>query len=203
MQTGLQSFTIGNKTISIFVPDSIAIEEAYKKEHAPYWAQVWHAAIGLCIFLQQHPEYINKRTVLELGAGLGLPGIVAAATAKNICISDKSAEVIAIVQQSVLHHHLNNVSCKVLDWNDIDLVAIPDVVLLSDINYEPDAFAALLKMIDHFLYRNCTIILSTPQRLMGKVFIESLLVYTITQATIPVLLRGRQEDISVFVLVKK
>ncbi|MEO5947036.1 MAG: methyltransferase [Chitinophagaceae bacterium] len=203
MQTELQSFTIGNQSIGIFVPDSMAIQEAYKKQHTPYWAQVWHAAIGLCIFLQQHPEYIKNRTVLELGAGLGLPGIVAAATAKDICISDKSPEVIAIVQQSVLHHQLNNVSCKVIDWNDIDAVPVSEVVLLSDINYEPDAFAALTKMIVHFLDNNCTIILCTPQRLMGKAFVESLLAYCITNATIPVQLRGKQENISVFVLVKK
>ena len=115
MQTRLQSFTIGKKAISIFVPDSFAIQKEYKHQHTPYWGQVWHAAIGLCIFLQEHPEYIKNKTVLELGAGLGLPGIAAAANAKDVCISDKSAEAMAIVEKSVLYHLLNNVSCKVID----------------------------------------------------------------------------------------
>lgn len=203
MQSGLQSFTIGNESLSIFVPDSVAIHEAYKKQHTPYWAQVWHAAVGLCVFLQQHPEYVRHRTVLELGAGLGLPGIVVASIAKHVCISDKSEEAIAIAEQSVAHHQLSNVICKVFDWNDIKDIPIPEVVLLSDINYEPDAFAAVLKMINLFLANNCIIILSTPQRLMAKVFIEEVLVNCITQATIPVQLREKQEDISVFVLAKK
>ena len=203
MQTRLQSFTICKKAISIFVPDSFAIQKEYKHQHTPYWGQVWHAAIGLCIFLQEHPEYIKNKTVLELGAGLGLPGIAAAANAKDVCISDKSAEAIAIVEKSVLHHQLNNVSCKVIDWDIIENITIPEVVLLSDINYEPDAFAPLLIMINHLLENSCTIILSTPQRLMAKNFIEQVLVKCINQATIPVLLREKQEDISVFVLVKK
>ena len=203
MQTTLQSFTFGHQSLNIFVPDTVLIQKEYHHQHVPYWAQVWHAAVGLCIFLQEHPEYIKNKTVLELGAGLGLPGIVAAATAKQVCISDKSAEAMAIVEKSVLHHQLNNVSCKVIEWDIIENITIPEVVLLSDINYEPDAFAALLMMISHLLENSCTIILSTPQRLMAKNFIEQVLVKCINQATIPVLLREKQEDISVFVLVKK
>ena len=203
MQTTLQSFTFGHQSLNIFVPDTVLIQKEYHHQHVPYWAQVWHAAVGLCIFLQEHPEYIKNKTVLELGAGLGLPGIVAAATAKQVCISDKSAEAMAIVEKSVLHHQLNNVSCKVIEWDIIENITIPEVVLLSDINYEPDAFAALLMMISHLLENSCTIILSTPQRLMAKTFIEQVLVNCINQATIPVLLRKKQKDISVFVLVKK
>lgn len=202
MQTVLQSFAIGDKSIRIYVPEAAAIQAAYKQQQVPYWAQVWHAAIGLCSFLQQHPEYIRNKIVLELGAGLGLPGIAAATTAKQVCISDKSATAIVIVEQSVVHHQLNNVSCKVIDWNSIEGISIPDIVLLSDINYEPDAFAMLLKLIDYFLDNNCIIILSTPQRLMAKPFIEQLLIHCIQQTTITVQLRGKQEDISVFVLSK-
>lgn len=203
MQTELQSFTIGKQTVSICIPDGAAIQNAYRQQHAPYWAQVWHAAIGLCLFLEQYPEYIENKKVLELGAGLGLPGIAAAAKAKNVCISDISPEAITIVQQSILHCQLKNVTCQIIAWDNIDAVSIPEVVLLSDINYEPDAFASLLKMIEYLLNNNCTVILSTPQRLMAKPFIEQLLINCIMQATIPVLLREKQEDISVFVLVKK
>ena len=203
MQIALESFTIGDKAISIFVPDSVAIQKKFHHQHAPYWTQVWHAAVGLCIFLQQHPDYIKNKTVLELGAGLGLPGIVAATIAKHVSITDKSKAAVTIVQQSVLLQQLKNVSCKVVDWNDSKGRLIPEVVLLSDINYEPDAFAPLLSMINYFLENNCTIILSTPQRLMAKAFIEQVLVNCANQATISVLLREKKEDISVFVLVKK
>ena len=154
MQTSLQTFTFGNQSINIFVPDIVAIQKEYHHQYVPYWAQVWHAAVGLCVFLQQHPEYVRHRTVLELGAGLGLPGIVVASIAKHVCISDKSEEAIAIAEQSVAHHQLSNVICKVFDWNDIKDIPIPEVVLLSDINYEPDAFAAVLKMINLFLANN-------------------------------------------------
>ena len=54
-----------------------------------------------------------------------------------------------------------------------------DVLLLSDINYEPQAFETLFNVIISFLEKGTTILLSTPQRLMAKPFIDRILPYSI------------------------
>ena len=200
----LQSFLIRNKSIGIFVPDPDELVEEFKtQKRAPtafYWAKVWPAAIGLCTFLQDNLHYIKNKNILELAAGPGLPGIFSAAHASSVCISDVEPKAVALVQQSVALHQLTNVCCQVIDWNDLTGVTIPETVLLSDINYEPTQFKKLFTIIDYLLINHCTIILSTPQRLMAKDFINQLLMHCKDQATVDVEMDGKQTAISVFVL---
>lgn len=200
----IQTIIFNNHRIEIFIPDSTLVKDDYKKGFAdftfPYWAKLWPSAIGLCQFLQNNLQYIKNKKVLELAAGLGLPGIFCATHASQVCISDIEPQAVALVQQSVLHNKLSNVTCQVIDWNNLKEVAIPNTLLLSDINYEPAQFEKLLSVIRYFLSNHCTLILSTPQRLMAKDFINQLLPYCKKQATTTADLDGQQTDISIFVL---
>lgn len=49
----------------------------------------WNAAIAFASYLDSHDELINDKFVLELGAGGGLPGIVAAQN-DAMKVSDRS-----------------------------------------------------------------------------------------------------------------
>ena len=202
----LQQFLINTQAIEIFVPDPIVITEAYKNKQAGsaslYWAKVWPAAVGLCIYLQDNLHYIKDKNVLELAAGPGLPGIFLAPYAQQVCISDIEPQAVTLAQQSVVHYQLKNVSCRVVDWNDLQDIPIPEVVLLSDVNYEPAQFEQLLLVIHYLLDKQCTIILSTPQRLMAKEFINQLLIVCKEQTAIEVKLEEKKTNISVFVLGK-
>ena len=163
-------------------------------------AKVWPAAVGLCIFLQNNLHYIKNKKVLELAAGPGLPGIFCAAYACQVCISDIKPQAVALARLSATQHQLENISCRVIDWNDLQDVPLPEVLLLSDINYEPSQFEQLLSVIHYFLDNQCTIILSTPQRLMAKDFINQLLLFCEEQTETEVELEGQKTNISVFVL---
>jgi predicted nicotinamide N-methyase len=194
----LQRFNIHNQPFEIFVPVSSSIRTA--SVLSPSWAKMWPSAIGLCQFLQNNLHYIQNKKVLELAAGLGLPGIFCAAHSSQVCISDIEPQAVELARQSALHNKLANVTCQVIDWNNLEGVAIPDVLLLSDINYEPAQFEKLLSVIRYFLSNHCIIILSTPQRLMAKDFINQLLPYCKEHATTTADLDGQQTDISIFVL---
>jgi predicted nicotinamide N-methyase len=202
----LQHFLIGNQRIEIFTPDGSRVKEDYKNGQSnsisPYWARVWPAAIGLCHFLQENLHYIQNKRVLELAAGLGLPGIFCAAYTHKVCISDIEPQAVELARQSALHNKLVNVDCRVINWNDVPEVAVPDVLLLSDINYEPAQFEKLLSVISYFLANQCTIILSTPQRLMAKDFITRLLLYCKEHTATEIELENQKADISIFVLKK-
>lgn len=198
-----KAFAIGDRCLEICMPPPDFVQQAYEhNKNAAYWAQVWPAAIGLCMFLLRHQQYIKDQQVLELAAGLGLPGLYAASFAKQVTISDKEALASDYVERSAELLQLNNVTAKTLDWKDAITQPLPDVVLLSDVNYEPDVFAGLKKMIDHFLQHDITVIISTPQRLVAKSFINTLLPYTTLQWTSTVSLNNREIDVSVFVLTK-
>jgi predicted nicotinamide N-methyase len=177
----LQKIELKNTTVALFVPDDIINVSAL---HSPYWAKVWPAAIGLCYFLENNLGYVQNKKVLELAAGLGLPSIYAASFAQQVIASDIEPNAIPFIRESALHNKLLNLDVAIIDWNQAKNIEMPDVVLLSDVNYNPSSFIALLATIHRFLNVGCTIILSTPQRLMAKEFVTKLLPFCIQQEEI-------------------
>lgn len=197
----LHPFSISNTRLEIFIPDAEAVQKIYSNnKHAAYWAQVWPASIGLCHFLYKHPHYIEERNVVELAAGLGLPGLYAATMAKQVTITDREEQAVACIQQSIMHLQLKNAQATKMDWKNAVKTALPDVLLLSDVNYEPEVFEELMRVLEHFLHNKVTIIISTPQRLVAKPFINMLLPYCTQQWNGQVVLNERETGVSVFVL---
>jgi predicted nicotinamide N-methyase len=201
----LQTFYFGNKTVQLYVPNPLQVQQNFTQQLkvnpatiSPYWSQVWPSAISLCEFLERHPEFIQHKKVLELAAGLGLPSLLAAAYAKEVHCSDYIQEAVDIAQQSISYNKLTNIHCSLLDWNHLPENLTADVLLLSDINYEQAAFEILFNVLQRFLNNGSTIILSTPQRIMAKPFIERLLPWCIHQEEIVV-----QENVLTAVLVLK
>ncbi|MCU0321991.1 MAG: methyltransferase [Chitinophagaceae bacterium] len=185
-ETTVQQFSFNHSSVSLVIPNTNSIQQWYSTQQQtnkdfpfPYWAKVWPSAIALADFLQSNKQLIDQKKVLELAAGLGLPSLMAAKFATTIVCSDYIQEPLSLVEQSIVLNKLNNVECRILDWNDLPEGLSADVLLLSDINYEPSAFNQLLKVIEFFLQNNSTIILATPQRIMAKPFIEAVLPFCI------------------------
>lgn len=203
----LHPVTIGKTSVSIFVPDPISIRDQYQTQKEvspqldfPYWSQLWPASIGLATFLEERPYYITNKRLLEIGAGLGLPSLIAARYAKKICASDYLPEVLECLQASATHNKLENFTSQLIDWNKLEEIPKADVLLISDINYDPKEFPAILALIEKFLDQQTTVILSTPQRLMARSFLNSLEVFCIEKEVIQVESLGENIPISVWVL---
>ena len=201
-QASLHTIEVDGHSIQLYVPDEHQMQEAYKRNKIsfPYWSKVWPSALALSKFLLQHPSYVKEKNVVELGAGLGLPSIVAARYAKEILCTDHSPEAVAFAGLSASHNQAHNFRTAVLDWNEMDVQFDADTILLSDVNYDPAAFENLLLQLRRFLNQGKTILLSTPQRLMAKEFLAALLPYCRDSETIPIMEKGTTTDISVFVL---
>lgn len=178
----LHHFERPGYTIDLFIPNAQEVQDSYfqrKQVQAeipfPHWTKLWPAALAMGDFIHQHPELVHDKNVLELAAGLGLPSFVAARYAKAVCCSDYQEEAVAAMAASAQHLQLANVTCRLLDWNDLPDDLKADVLLLSDINYDPDQFDRLYQVLGRFLQQGTVILLTTPQRLMAKPFIEKLL----------------------------
>lgn len=202
IQSHLQVFQTGRHQLSVYVPDVATVRDLYKQNTIdfPYWSQIWPAALGLCQFLEQNTGYIENKTVLELAAGLGLPSFLAAEYSRSVHCSDYFPEAVALQQRSIEHNQFGNMSCSVLDWNNIPATIKADVLLLSDVNYDPWIFDKVYETIDRFLNEGSLIILSTPQRLMAKSFIERLLPFCIRQEELMINKDGKAVAITVMVL---
>ena len=169
-------------TIDLFVPNAQEVQNMYFQQKQvqaqvpfPHWTKLWPAALAMSDFIFAHPELVKNKKVLELAAGLGLPSFIAARYANEVCCSDYLDEAVAAMRKTVQYLQLNNVTCELLDWNHLPAELTTEVLLLSDINYDPEQFDQLYLVLQRFIQQGSLIILTTPQRLMAKPFIEKLL----------------------------
>ncbi len=206
----LQAFQFDHFQLELYVPQPGEVRRVYQQQKAadaatpfPYWTQVWPAALALAEFLWQHPQYVQGKQVLELAAGLGLPSLVAAQYAKKVCCTDYLPEAVAVMQQSVVYNQLTHVHCQVLNWHHLPPQLQTEVLLLSDINYDPQEFEVLYGVLTRFLAQGTTLLLSTPQRLMAKPFIERLLPWCVHQQPATVLHQEQNVAVTLLVLQAK
>lgn len=176
-------FRLKDLEIPLWIPDLNAVQLSYqqKKSEAafPYWAKLWPAACVLTAFIQEHSELVKNKRVLELAAGLGLPSLLASRFASSVLCSDYDATAVQFIQMNLALNNITNMKAAQIDWTEMPSTFDYDVLLMSDINYDPTNFDGLQKLFHEILEKGVTILLSTPQRLVGKAFIAELLAWCI------------------------
>lgn len=201
----LQDVQLSNGCIRLFVPDVAVVKEAHQKGEIsfPYWSQVWPAAKALAQFILDNLKYTEGKRVIELGAGLGLPSLVAARNASTVLCTDSEPEAVAVAKASADYAKLKNFNVEVSNWEKQSVPLNTDVLLLSDVSYDPAAFSFLIKTIEAFIQKRTIVLLSTPQRLVAKDFVASLMQYCIDQKEIAIAHGDNEVPITVLVLQKK
>lgn len=199
----LQEFSWNALRLRLCLPHPEEVMYAYRRQKLadpttpfPYWTQVWPAALALCRFLIDHPQLTNDKRVVELAAGLGLPSLVAAQYAQCVVCSDYLHDAVEYQQASIRENGLSNVHARLLDWHSLPHPFSTDVVLLSDVNYVAADFAVLEAAIERFVKDGIDVIISTPQRLLAKPFIEKILPWSIQQDEVVI----ESKPISIYVL---
>lgn len=112
-----------------------------RDQRMPYWAELWASSIYLCTRLLRHPELAAGKRVLELGAGLGLPGVAAAkACAQKIVISDIAPQAIAASRVTARENGFENdsrVCFEILDiYEPPTELGLFDLVMAGDVLFE-------------------------------------------------------------------
>lgn len=195
------SYSFEGIKYQLYTPEAKDLQAVWNSgglQHFPYWGKCWPAAIALSAFIAKNPAFVHDKKVLELAAGLGLPSLVAATYAKEVVCSDYLNEPLLFIKKSATENNLSNIETRIIDWHHLPADLLTDVLLLSDINYDPSSFEALDQLISFFLEQNALIILSTPQRIMAKSFIEKWIPFQIMQEEFVL-----EDDVRVSVLVLK
>src|SRR3954471_23727497 len=95
-------------------PEALIDEEAFAQdEFLPYWAELWPAATALAEAL---PDVRGLR-VVELGCGLGLPSLVAAARAADVTGTDWAAEAIDLLRENAARNSIR-LRAEQWDWRE-------------------------------------------------------------------------------------
>ena len=146
--------------------------EDVKDERIPYWAELWASAIALSLYLVENQLVSNKKSVTEIGCGLGLPSIVAGLLgAKEVILTDYLPEALDFAKQNWLQNlPEKNARFQVLDWRNPDPSVSADILLASDVAYESRAFEPLLNAFKILLNPNGIILITEPNRYISKKF---------------------------------
>lgn len=199
-----------SKDLQLYIPDPASLQSFYSQRLAedpdspfPYWAKVWAAGKALASFLLTVPELTAHKIVLEIGAGIGLPSFSIAGRAARLIISDHNPEAVALLNKNIEWLGLDNTSARQIDWNHFPPDLHADTILLSDINYAPEQFESLLKLMKLWMESGTTVVLSTPQRIMGVPFVEALTAYISFQTSCIIEEPGGMTDISILVLQQR
>lgn len=189
--------------IKLILPDPASLQKAWEEKQLkdfPFWGKCWPAAIALSTFITHHFKLVEDKLVLELAAGLALPSLVVANFAKKVITSDYLPEPLGFVNASIRENNISNIETRIINWQDIPGDLSADVLLLSDINYDPNSFEVLDQLLTYFLEKYTLIILSTPQRIIAKSFIDKWLPFQVMQEEFVV---DEEVRVTVFVLKKQ
>jgi len=112
-------------------PEALIDENEFERdEFLPYWAELWPAALALAETL---PDVAGLR-VVELGCGLGVTSLVAAARGADVTASDWSAEAIELLRRNAAGNGLA-LRAEVRDWREPWQERF-DLALAADVLYE-------------------------------------------------------------------
>jgi predicted nicotinamide N-methyase len=103
-------------------------------DEPPYWMHLWPGAKVLARWIAR-TEPLAEKTVLELGCGMGLPALVAAARGARVVATDWEHSALAMLAESAA---LNGVEVALvqMDWRHPCLAHSYDFVFGADVAYD-------------------------------------------------------------------
>jgi predicted nicotinamide N-methyase len=151
--------------------------EADEHLHLPYWAELWDSAAGIGQFLQRNspgvpsvfPVSKFKSSVLDLGCGMGLSGVIAASLGASVLFADIEPPALLFAQLNSLAWE-DRVRTRRLNWRTDRLAEQFDLIIGADILYERQQWEYLESFWQHHLAPGGKLILGEPGRQTGDMF---------------------------------
>lgn len=138
----------------------------------PYGIVLWPAAIALAHELATR-DLAGKR-ILELGAGTGLPGIVAAALGGRVVQTDRQSLVLHVCKLNADRNGITTIEHRTADWAAWHDTERYDLIIGSDILYAEPLHPHLRQIFDQNLAAGGTLLLSDPFRETSMQLLEGM-----------------------------
>ena len=119
-------------------------------EEFPFWVKLWEASMVLADAMASMPAKQNE-TLLELGAGMAAPGLVAAASGYQVTLSDYEPHILDFQRVSAAANGLDSIDFRMIDWLKPPEMAPFDRIIGAEILFRADFFQPLLEIFKQYL----------------------------------------------------
>ncbi|MBI3823941.1 MAG: methyltransferase domain-containing protein [Planctomycetes bacterium] len=151
-----------------------AVHDAFAKdEYMPYWADLWPASRMLAKAILHEP-WTPGTEALEVGCGLGLPGIVALSMGLRVTFSDYDACALRFAADNARLNGCTDFRTLQLDWRSPPENLRIGVILASDLVYELRNVAPIVAFIKKVLLPGGVCLLTDQDRIPSHAFKEIL-----------------------------
>jgi predicted nicotinamide N-methyase len=151
--------------------DELLTEDDPDEDRLPFWAELWPSGSALAEAVAS-AELTGLR-VLELGCGLGLVSVTAAAGGAEVLAADRSPEALAFTAANAARNgvELRTALCA-FDEPDELLAGAPwDLVLAADVLYERRNVPVLLWLLPRLVGGHGEVWLADPDRAAAATFL--------------------------------
>jgi predicted nicotinamide N-methyase len=174
-RTARRVVQLGGRDVELLSPanadDLISEDDYVKDERLPYWADLWPSAQILAREVRE--MRLDGQRVLELGCGLGLVALGATLAGAQVTATDYYDDAILFATLNVAEATGKVIAARMVDWTAMpaDLGRF-DVVLTSDVLYEPRYAALVAGAITATLRRGGEAVVADPGRIACEDFLN-------------------------------
>jgi predicted nicotinamide N-methyase len=155
----LTTFTFGSEVLELLCLNSASTDFDLTGQ------LVWPGAVLLNKYISKNSEILQGHSIIELGSGVGITGILCSRFCREIVLTDHNDEVLKILQKNIaLHGSPENSTCgglsaEKLDWGNSDQlnhilqahVGGVDLVLGADICFQQSSIPLLFDTVEQIL----------------------------------------------------
>ena len=197
-KTDTTDLVINGRKFQILLPQDIAgfIDPQDVFHEFPLWAKIWQASWVLAGYLAEMPVQADKN-ILEIGSGVGLVSIAAAAFGHNITMTESNRDALRFARANAFINGCPQLPILELDWNRPHLPCLFDYIVASEVTYKKQDLQPLVRLFKSCLKPDGEVILAGEMRRVSKDFYQ----FMETEFDIRVLkkiLRSATEQIAVF-----
>lgn len=147
---------------------------ACERDRLPYGVMLWPASIALAHDVLARADELRALRVLELGAGTGMPGIVAASFGAQVLQIDRDEVALHVCAMNKDRNGVASVEVRGAEWETFHSDEPFDLILGSDVLYVTSMHDRLRAICDAYLAPGGRVLFSDPLRAQSLPMLEAM-----------------------------